>query len=89
MLKDGIVVAAIALTLSAPGFAQATPLSWTPGPDVLVKLSNWWGSLLPAAPVARSARDARKNGAGWDPNDLAGTDQQALPKLPPAPHGGN
>jgi hypothetical protein len=72
MLKKRIVVSAITLALSIPCLAQAAPLSWTPGPDVLAQLSRWW-DLLPGwqpAPAARSARDARKNGCGMDPNGV-------------------
>jgi hypothetical protein len=89
MLKKRIVVATIALALSCSSLTQAMPLTWTPGPAVLSELARWW-DLLPAVqptPVARSARDAQKNGCGWDPNGLMlcgqGTGETALP-----PHGG-
>jgi hypothetical protein len=87
MLKKRIVVSAISLALSVPCLAQAAPLSWTPGPSVLAQLSRWW-DLLPGwqhAPAARSARDARKNGAGMDPNGLPlGNPDPGLAAPPPA-----
>jgi hypothetical protein len=70
MLKKRIVIATITLSLCLPGLSSATPLSWTPRPDLLAGLTRLWDLLAGAhhgAP-APSAHIHRKNGAGLDPN---------------------
>ena len=69
MLKNRIAVAAISLGLCLPGLSSATPLSWTPQPDLLASITRLW-NLLPGmhhGAAAPSARDHRKNGPGMDP----------------------
>jgi hypothetical protein len=78
MLKKRIAVAALTLGLSLPALSSAAPLSWVPRLDVLAKVTRLW-SLLPgrsSEPVAASARNHRKNGAGADPTGAP---------LPPGP----
>jgi hypothetical protein len=69
MLKKRIVVAAITLGLCLPGLSSATPLSWTPQPDLLASITRLW-NLLPGlhhGTAAPAPRDHRKNGPGMDP----------------------
>jgi hypothetical protein len=67
MLKKKIFVIAIAVCLSIPSISQASPLSWIPGPGVLVKLAQLW-DRLPGVHPARPARSHQKQGCGMDPN---------------------
>jgi hypothetical protein len=70
MLKKKIAIPAMIVCgslLLAPGLSQATPLSWTPGADVVAKVMRLW-NLVPghAARAGKPAPQA-KNGVGIDP----------------------
>ena len=68
MLKNKIVVFAMAACLSVPTLSQASPLSWIPGPGALVKLAQFWDRLPGAHPARPAARSHQKQGCGMDPN---------------------
>jgi hypothetical protein len=86
MLKKKIVVSAIAVCLSVPSISQASPLSWTPGPGALVKLTQLWERLQGMHP-AQPARSHQKQGCGMDPNGAQicgpGPSQATVPVDPP------
>jgi hypothetical protein len=88
MLKKRIVIATMVLALFCPVLSRATPLRWTPGPDLLGPLSQWW-DLLPGvrhAPAARRGRETRKAGAGQDPNGSPACGQGTAPACGPNDH---
>lgn len=66
--------------LLAPGLSQASPLSWTPGADLLAKVMRLWNlSPVPGHPAHAAKPAPVKNGVGIDP---CGTTQ---PTCTPAP----
>jgi hypothetical protein len=84
MLKKKTAIPAMIVCgslLLAPGLSQASPLSWTPGADIVAKMMRLW-NLVPghAARPGKPAPQA-KNGVGIDP---CGTTQ---PVCVPAPAG--
>ncbi len=68
MLKNKIVVFAMAACLSVPAISQASPLSWIPGPGALTKLARLWDRLPGVHPTRPAARNHQKQGCGMDPN---------------------
>ncbi len=93
MLKKRIVVAAISLGLCLPALSSATPLSWTPQPDLLASITRLW-NLLPGlhhGTPAPFARDHRKSGCGMDPEGKPlcspGSDSSQTPPSDPTATG--
>lgn len=86
MLKKKTAVPAMIVCgslLLAPAMSQASPLSWTPGADVMAKVMRLWNLVPGLGHAARATKPAVpvKNGVGIDP---CGATQ---PLCVPAPSG--
>jgi len=84
MLKKRTAISAMIVCgslLLAPGLSQASPLSWTPGADVVAKVMRLWNLVPGLGHAARTTKPAvpAKNGVGIDP---CGTTQPACVPAP-------